>query len=199
MNKAVNIILQLQKLYPPSTSRPAPFHSLISAMLSHRTRDEKTEIAAKRLLKAYPTPRSLAQADVRRVEELIRDVGFYRVKARRVVEAARIIEERGFPETLEELMQIPGVGRKTANCVLSYGLNQPAVAVDTHVHRICNRMGIVNTKTPQQTEAALQNLLPQHLWSTVNKIFIPFGKQICKPQTPRCAECTLSTHCKKEF
>jgi endonuclease-3 len=193
--RAVEVILRLKKLYPVGFTARSPFHALISAMLSHRTKDEVTERAGKRLLEVYPTPEALAQSDVAVVEELIHGVGFYNVKARRVVQAARLIVEEGFPDTMEELLTLPGVGRKTASCVLSYGFGQPAVAVDVHVHRICNRIGLVRTSLPDESEAALKMLLPVHLWSAVNEVLVPFGKHTCKPRVPQCKVCVLVDVC----
>jgi endonuclease-3 len=181
-----------------SVSRGKPFRALVSTILSHRTRDEKTEIASKALLSRYPNPESLAKARVSEIARLIRGVGFYRVKAKWLKNVAGILL-RDFgskvPDSYEKLLTLPGVGRKTAGCVLAYGFGKPTIPVDTHVHRIANRLGLVSTKTPQQTEEALTKLLPERHWLPLNQSFVEFGKKICKPISPMCSRCLIERFC----
>jgi endonuclease-3 len=181
-----------------SVSRGKPFRALVGTILSHRTRDEKTEIASKTLLSRYPNPRSLAKAPVSEIARLIRGVGFYRVKAKWLKNIAEILI-RDFsskvPDSYEKLLTLPGVGRKTAGCVLVYGFGKPAIPVDTHVHRIANRLGLVSTKTPEQTEKALAKLLPKRYWLALNQSFVEYGKKICKPVRPLCPLCRIAPLC----
>ncbi|MEM4297984.1 MAG: endonuclease III [Nitrososphaerota archaeon] len=175
-----------------------PFKVLIAAILSHRTRDENTTKAVERLFSKYPSAELLARADVKTIEGLIRPAGFYRVKARRIKEVARTIVERHrgeVPKDLDELLQLPSVGRKTANCVLVYGYGIPAIPVDTHVHRISNRLGLVRTKSPDETEEALAKVLDRRYWLEVNELFVRFGQTVCRPKLPRCTRCLLSHRC----
>ena len=176
-----------------------PFKVLISTILSARTRDNQTEIASKRLFKVYANPKALAHASEEKVRELIRPVGFYNVKTRRVIEVSRILLKRFngiVPDNMDALLTLPGVGRKTANCILVYGFGTPAIPVDTHVHRIPNRLGLAETKTPEDTEKALAKIAPKKHWLEINELFVRFGKTICLPIGPRCPVCTLKTHCK---
>jgi endonuclease III len=175
-----------------------PFKVLISTMLSARTRDPVTNEAAARLFKFYPDSKSLSRARALRVRKLIYPVSFYRVKAKRIIEVARIIEQKHqgkTPETMEDLLDLPGVGRKTANCVLVYAYSTPAIPVDVHVHRISNRIGIVRTKTPEQTEIELSGVYDRKYWLPVNELFVSFGKAVCKPVAPRCGICDVKKHC----
>ena len=176
-----------------------PFKILVATILSQRTRDETSSRAADRLFSIYNSPTSLAEADKETIQEVIRPVGFYKVKASRIKEVSRIILEKfngNVPSNLEDLLSLPSVGRKTANCVLVYGFGKPAIPVDTHVHRVFNRLGVVNTKTPDETELDLKNTISQELWSDLNEYVIRFGKTICKPIGPRCGVCTLNNSCK---
>ena len=171
---------------------------LIATVLSQRTRDEVTDRAAEKLFAKYGSPGALAQADVVDIEKLIRAVGFYRVKAPRVKEIARIISNdfKGkVPDDMDTLLSLPGVGRKTANCVLVYGFGKDAIAVDTHVHRISNRLGLVNTKTPEETEVRLKEVLLKRHWRHINELLVRFGQDICRPVAPRCGACMLAELC----
>ncbi len=182
-----------------STEDGDPFKILIGTVLSHRTRDESTAKANERLFSVYRTPQQLAGADEKKVKELIRSVGFYNVKAKNVIRVAKqIVEEFGgkVPDDMESLLTLHAVGRKTANCVLVYGFNKPAIPVDTHVHRIANRLGIVDTKTPEETEKALTRKVPERYWLEVNEMFVRFGQTVCKPIGPRCEDCDLRARCK---
>lgn len=175
-----------------------PFKVLISTMLSARTRDPVTEVAAAQLFARFDTPQALARANRRTVSRLIRPVAFYQVKAGRTIQVAKIIEQRyggSVPNSIDELLSLPGVGRKTANCVLVYAFRTPAIPVDTHVHRISNRIGLVETKTPEQTEQALSKAYEEKYWLDVNELFVRFGQMICKPLVPKCGMCNVRSLC----
>lgn len=174
------------------------FDVLISTILSQRTRDENTHLASTQLFSVYPTPEALANADMSRVEELIRPAGFYRQKAGKIVATARAIVDRHgavVPKDVDELLALPGVGRKTANCVLVYGHNIPAMPVDTHVHRISNLLGLINTPDPDASEAALVNLIPKKYWIDINRLLVRHGQVVCIPVRPRCEVCFISHLC----
>ena len=176
-----------------------PFRILIGTVLSHRTRDESTSRATERLFSVYKTPEELAGADPGSVRELIRSVGFYNVKTRNVMRVAKqIVDEFGgkVPDDMESLLTLHAVGRKTANCVLVYAFNQPAIPVDIHVHRIANRLGLVQTETPEETELELMRTVPKKYWLELNELFVRFGQTTCKPVGPRCDICTLTADCK---
>ncbi len=193
------IISRLKKRYPPGKFHSSdPFRALIATVLSQRTRDEVTERASEKLFSKYGKASALAHADVKDIEALIREVGFYRIKAPRVKEIARIISNdfKGkVPDDMDTLLSLPGVGRKTANCVLVYGFGKDAIAVDTHVHRISNRLGLVSTKTPEETEIRLKEVLPKKYWRHINELLVRFGQDICRPVAPRCSACTLADLC----
>jgi endonuclease-3 len=176
-----------------------PFRVLIATILSARTKDETTLAASDRLFSRYPDVKSLAGARVDEIRKLIRPVGFYKTKAPRIREVAKILatKYRGrVPESMEELLELPGVGRKTANCVLVYGFRKPAIPVDTHVHRISNRLGLVDTRTPEETEIALMGKVDERFWLEINELFVRFGQEICKPMAPKCNICMLNKVCK---
>ena len=176
-----------------------PFRVLISTVLSHRTKDPTTAAASSRLFAKYPDATSLSKGNTRTIASLIRPVGFYKTKSRTVKKLARIILESYHgvvPDTVDELLKLPSVGHKTANCVLVYGFKKPAIPVDTHVHRIFNRLGIVETKTPDETEAALVKLVAKRDWLPLNEVFVKFGQTVCKPIGPKCAHCPLTDRCR---
>lgn len=177
----------------------SPLGILIGTILSARTRDENTSAVVKELFSKYRTARELARARLPDVERIIKRTGFYRVKARRIMEVASIIDSKykgKVPQTLEELVALPGVGRKTANCVLVYAFDKPAIPVDTHVHRISNRLGLVQTKTPEETEMELMSKIPRRHWLRINDIFVMYGQNICKPISPMCEVCQIRKYCK---
>ncbi len=176
--------------------RASPFRHLVGTILSARSRDEMTDQVTKALFRKYPTPRALARADRRVVERILKPIGFYRTKARYVTETARkVLERGGVPRTLEGLMEFPGVGRKVAGCVLVYAFGEPAIPVDTHVHRVTNRLGWVRTKTPEETERRLREIVPRRHWLIVNEVFVAHGKAVCRPVGPRCGECPVLRRC----
>jgi len=176
-----------------------PFRILIGTILSQRTRDERTTLATERLFKRIKGPADLARADEAEVRELIKPAGFYNMKAKAIIKVAKmLVKDFGgeVPSEMEELMSLPSVGRKTANCVLVYGFEKPAIPVDTHVHRISNRLGLVETKTPEETEAQLVRRVPRRYWLRLNDLFVRFGQTTCKPIGPKCEVCTLRGQCK---
>ncbi len=194
------IVKKLKKMFPDRTvtSKRDPFEVLIFTIISQRTRDEQTAVASQRLLSKFPTPSELAKADVRQIQKLIKPAGFYRVKARKIKEVCRILEDRfdgTVPNDFESLMTLPSVGRKTANCVLVFGFKIPAIPVDTHVHRISNRWGLVSTSKPEDTEETLKEILPKKYWIDINHMLVRFGQTICRPINPKCKECPLSNLC----
>ncbi len=179
-----------------------PFKILISTMLSARTRDANTRIATEKLFTKYHTPKSITEASIDELEQLIKASGFYKVKAARIKEVSRILIQNynsKVPDNYEELIGLPGVGSKTANCVLVYAFKIPAIPVDTHVHKISNRLGWVKTKTPNKTEEALMNTVPKELWLKLNRLFVRFGQQICVPIHPKCDICLITDVCPKDF
>ncbi|HSA98118.1 MAG TPA: endonuclease III [Candidatus Nitrosotenuis sp.] len=176
-----------------------PFSILIGTILSARTKDENTAKVVKKLFTEYKTAKDLANAKIRDVEKIIRSIGFYHVKAKRIIDVAKIIESqyKGMvPPNLDQLIMLPGVGRKTANCVLVYAFEKPAIPVDIHVHRISNRIGLVETKTPEETEFALMEKIPKKYWLKVNDTFVMYGQNICKPISPMCHVCKIKKLCK---
>lgn len=181
-----------------TVSRESPFEVLISTVLSQRTRDENTEKASVQLFRKYRNPKQLSQASLKDIEKLIKPSGFYKTKARRVREISRILVEKykgKVPRDFSRLMSLPGVGRKTANCVLVYAYGIPAIPVDTHVHRISNRIGLVKTKTPEKTESGLLKIVPRKNWIEFNDLFVKFGQRTCKPIKPECWRCPIVRMC----
>lgn len=175
-----------------------PFKVLISTIISQRTRDEQTKVASERLLTAFPTVQELAFAEVRDIETLIKPAGFYRVKAKKIKEVCNLLLEEYdgiVPDNIESLLMLPSVGRKTANCVLVFGFGKPAIPVDTHVHRISNRLGLVRTQTPERTEMALQDVLPKKYWLDINHMLVRFGQMVCRPINPKCGICPITDLC----
>ncbi|WP_406660594.1 endonuclease III [Methanolobus sp. ZRKC3] len=196
------IVSRLKKLYPNGYFHinRDPFYLLISTVLSQRTRDEVTIPTSQKLFSVFSTPQEMAEASAGEIQELIKEVGFYRVKAQRIIDISHMIlmDYGGIvPDTMEELLKLPGVGRKTANCVLGYAYDQDVIAVDTHVHRISNRMGLVNTSTPDETELELEKIVPRDAWKEINGLMVLFGKQICRPTSPKCDVCIMNDICPK--
>ena len=176
-----------------------PFSILIGTILSARTKDETTTKAVKALFLKYKNPKELANAKIKDVEKIIRSIGFFHVKSKRIVEVAKIIHKKykdKVPEDLDTLVQLPGVGRKTANCVLVYAFEKPAIPVDIHVHRISNRLGLVDTKNPEETEQELMSKIDKKYWIDINDTFVMYGQNICKPISPMCDVCKIKKSCK---
>ena len=175
-----------------------PFSILIGTILSARTKDESTARISKELFKKYKTAKQLAGAKIKDVEKIIKSIGFYHVKARRIIEVSKIIDSQykgKVPDNLEKLIELPGVGRKTANCVLVYAYEKPAIPVDIHVHRISNRLGLVQTKNPEETEFELMKKIPKKFWLDINDTFVMYGQNICKPISPMCNVCKIKNSC----
>jgi len=175
-----------------------PFSILIGTILSARTKDESTTRIVKDLFKVYKNAKQLANAKVKDVEKIIKSIGFYHVKAKRIIDVAKIIDSQykgKVPDDLEKLVELPGVGRKTANCVLVYAYEKPAIPVDIHVHRISNRLGLVQTKNPEETEFELMKKIPKKFWLDINDTFVMYGQNICKPITPMCNVCKIKNSC----
>ena len=176
-----------------------PFKILIGTILSSRTRDETTTKVVKTLFKRFKNAKELAEGNLEEVKQIIHSIGFYNVKAKRIIEVSQLIVKRfdgKVPNSIEKLLELPGVGRKTANCVLVYGFNKPTIPVDTHVHRISNRIGLVSTKTPEKTEIELNNIINKKYWLRLNNIFVMYGQNICLPVAPKCELCELKKMCK---
>lgn len=177
-----------------------PFRILIGTMLSLRTKDEVTKKATERLFSVADTPGKLRDLSLEKIKELIFPVGFYYTKAKNIKKVADILMRKyggKVPEEMDELLALPGVGRKTANLVLILGYNKDGICVDTHVHRISNRWGLVQTRTPDETEQALYKKLPQKYWKIYNDYLVSFGQNICKPVSPLCSKCPIDDWCPK--
>jgi len=175
-----------------------PFQVLVSCILSLRTQDGTTAAASSRLFALGNTPAQLARLSVGKIEGLIYPVGFYRVKARNIVEISRrLIDgyDSRVPDEIDELLKLPGVGRKTANLVMILGYDKYGICVDTHVHRITNRWGYVTTATPDKTEFALREKLPRKHWKVINDLLVTYGQNLCRPIRPRCSICKLYGYC----
>ena len=191
---------QLGRLGVPAPMRKSrdAYSVLISTVISLRTRDRVTEEVSSRLLERASTPRELVELDPEELQELLRPAGFFRQKARQLRGIAEsVIRNHGgeVPDTMEELLELPGVGRKTANFIMGMVFGKPSICVDVHVHRISNRMGLVKTKSPEETEYALQKLLPESEWTDLNHTMVRFGQRVCRPVKPLCEECTFSGSC----
>ena len=201
------ILGRLKKEYPRWNAPVVVFHALggsdpykilISTILSARTKDEVTAAAVNRLFEKIRTPSEMCRKSEREIQSLIYPVGFYRNKSRHLKEVSRVLIEKfnaSVPQSLEELLTLPGVGRKTANLVLSLAFGIPSICVDTHVHRICNRLLFVKTKTPEETEYTLKQKLPKRYWNEINTLLVAFGQTLCKPLAPRCPVCPVYSFC----
>ena len=177
----------------------SPFKVLISTILSSRTKDDTTFGASNRLFNKYKNPEELSKAKTVDIKRLIKPVAFYKTKSKKIKQVAEIIHKEynnDVPIEMEELLDLPLVGRKTANCVLVYGFRKPAIPVDVHVHRISNRLGIVETESPEETEIELAKIVNRKYWIQINEYFVRFGQLICKPINPRCNECEFNNTCK---
>jgi endonuclease III len=203
-SEIVNILKGFYKDDIPALSRIAaekrdPFLVLIGCLLSLRTKDETTDKAIEKLMAHATTASQLVTIPTQEIESLIYPVGFFRNKARLIKEVAQIIIEKynnEVPDSIDELVTIRGVGRKTANIVVTEGYRKPGIAVDTHVHRISNRLGVVSTKTPNDTETALRIILPKEYWLDYNPLLVTHGRRICVPISPFCSRCPVTNLCK---
>jgi endonuclease III len=183
-----------------SAEEEDPFKTLIGCILSLRTKDQTTAIAAARLFSIADTPRQILAMEQAELEKAIYPVGFYRTKARVIRGICRDLTERfggRVPDRIDDLLTLKGVGRKTANLVVTQAFRKPGICVDTHVHRISNRWGLVQTKTPEQTEEALRKVLPRRYWIEINGLLVAFGQTICQPVSPFCSRCSLARRCPK--
>lgn len=175
-----------------------PFRILISCLLSLRTKDKITSEASAKLFALADTPKTLLKLPLRRIERAIYPVGFYRTKAKSIHQICRrLLDVYGgiVPDSIDELVTLSGVGRKTANLVVTVGYGKPGICVDIHVHRISNRWGYVKTKTPEDTEQTLRRKLPEQYWITFNDLLVPYGQNLCQPVSPFCSQCKLATYC----
>lgn len=211
MNRKFGVILrsiekQISEFQDPavmpdsSLLRNDPFKILITTLLSLRTKDEVTIVAAKRLFKIAPDISSILDTSENKISQTIYPVGFYKRKAKNIKNVAKILKEKykgKVPDNLDELLKIPGVGRKTANLVVSVAYNKDGICVDTHVHRISNRLGWVKTKSPDDTELELRKIVHRKYWKSLNLLIVPFGKNICTPISPKCSNCLIEKYCLK--
>ena len=175
-----------------------PFRILIACVLSLRTKDRTTAEASQRLFALASDPASMLKLPLPEIQGAIYPVGFFRTKAKQIhAMCARILEVYGgrVPDSIDDLLTLPGVGRKTANLVVTVGYRKPGICVDIHVHRISNRWGYIQTKTPDQSEKALCQKLPSQYWITLNDLLVPFGQNICQPVSPHCSRCKLTKYC----
>jgi endonuclease III len=176
----------------------AAFKVLISTVLSLRTKDKITEEASHRLFALADTPERMLKLKASQIEKLIYPVGFYRTKTKAILRICQILVEKyqsRVPDDLEELLSLPGVGRKTANLVVSIAYDKPGICVDTHVHRICNRWGLVRTQTPDETEQVLRRILPEKYWRSFNELLVGYGQNLCVPVSPLCSVCEIKRFC----
>jgi endonuclease-3 len=181
-------------------SSESPFQILVSCILSLRTLDTTTAQAVRRLFALADTPAEMAKLATQEIEKAIYPVGFYRTKARTIREICRTLNQKysgHVPDEIDELLKLKGVGRKTANLVVTLGFNKPGICVDTHVHRISNRWGYVRTKNPKETEFALRKKLPKPYWIEYNDLLVSFGQHLCRPISPMCSRCPLERYCDK--
>lgn len=177
-----------------------PFRILIACLLSLRTKDQTTDEASQRLFQLADTPESMRSLSIKAIEKAIYPVGFYKNKAKQIQAICQsLLRDFGgrVPETIEDLLTLKGVGRKTANLVVTVGYRKPGICVDIHVHRISNRLGYVQTRTPEETEHALRQKLPAKYWITFNDWLVPFGQHLCRPVSPFCSQCPVSQYCKR--
>jgi len=181
-------------------SSQSPFKVLISCILSLRTQDATTARASHRLFQLGDTPAKIMKLTTKKIEKTIFPVGFYRTKAKTIRDICRALLERysgRVPDDIDELLKFKGVGRKTANLVVTLGYNKPGICVDTHVHRISNRWGYVRTKNPKETEFALREKLPKQYWIEYNDLLVSFGQHLCRPISPVCSQCPVERYCDK--
>jgi len=206
--RIISILKTLTKTYTSNEEttlnrmrkKPNPYKVLISCLLSLRSRDETTEKVSKELYKYAETPQEMLNLPMPKLKQIIFQTGHYNKKAENLKHVSEELIKRfnsKVPETREELISIKGIGPKTANIVLAFAYNQPFIPVDTHVHRISNRLGFVKTKTAEKTEPELYKIIPKKYWNEVNAIFVQFGREICQPISPHCSKCPIKNYCPK--
>lgn len=175
-----------------------PFRVLVATVISQRTRDEITETVSRKLFRKYSIPAKIATMPLSRLRLILKPSGFYKAKAKNIKTLSKILVkdfDGKVPRNINKLVELPGVGRKTANCVLNYGYGLPAIAVDIHVFRIANRLGWVKTKTPRETEESLEKLIPKQYWVIINNVLVKFGRKICTSRKPKCYICPIESSC----
>lgn len=203
--KALIIIGLLEKAYPQAGTKlqySSNFELLVAIVLSAQTNDDQVNKVTRDLFYQYKQPHEFAALSEAKLQEKIKSVGLYKNKARHIIQMARMIchKYQGVvPSTLEELLELPGVGRKSANVMLSVGFNQPGLGVDTHVQRVSNRIGIVSGQYPDQTEIALKKLVPESMWTLLHHLLIHHGRAVCKAKNPQCAQCVIASYCEKKL
>ncbi len=205
IHEVIDILQEAIKQWPETTlaqvadqTRSAPFRILIGTVLSLRTKDETTAEACKRLFSLADSPETMVSLSEETIDNAIYPVGFHTTKAKNILAICRILIDEynsRVPDEIDTLVTLPGVGRKTANLVVTLGYDKPGICVDTHVHRISNRWGYVNTKNPEKTESALREKLPQKYWIGYNDLLVIYGQNLCKPISPFCSRCRLSSYC----
>ena len=203
MRKNIHAIMRLLRkeigITKPAVLHPTPFKTLISTVLSARTKDSTTFPASLRLFKKFPNAKKLSKASVREVQKLVFPVGFYKTKAKRIIRISKILLQKfhgKVPKTLPELISLPGVGRKTAACVLVYGFGIPEIPVDVHVAVISKRLGWTNETNPDKVRADLIKIIPQEYWLELNELMVKHGQIVCLTRNPKCFVCPLTNHCK---
>lgn len=197
---------EVRKWETPAVTKVAektrdPFKVLISCILSLRTKDSTTAEASRRLFSLADTPDEMLKIPVEKIEQAIFPVGFYRTKAKNIIEICKALKESYnsiVPDSIDELLKLKGVGRKTANLVVTVGYDKDGICVDTHVHRISNRWGYINTKTPEKSEEALRKKLPKKYWKIYNDLLVTFGQNLCKPISPICSQCMIAVYCDRK-
>ena len=201
IHRAVRILQKETRQWPVAVVgryAETPFTILISCLLSLRTQDKTTDAASARLFKLAKTPQAMVRLPLATIRKAIYPVGFYKTKAIRIKEICAMLLEKydgDVPDTIDQLLELPGVGRKTANLVVTLGFNKPGICVDTHVHRITNRWGYVKTSAPDKTEMALRNKLPNQYWIILNDLLVTYGQNLCKPVSPLCSQCRIQSNC----
>jgi len=184
----------------PTPEAAKPWAVLVSTILSLRTKDEVTRVASRRLLEKAPGPAEMLALGVEEIARLAYPAGFYRTKAANLAKIAAILLEKysgEVPADMDALLDLPGVGRKTANLVLTEAFDMYGICVDVHVHRICNRAGWIATTTPEKTEEALREKLPKKYWKQINGLLVLYGQKVCRPVSPYCSRCVIGTHCQR--
>ena len=203
IHKIIQILKkEIQQWQVPVVGRfsRTPFAVLISCLLSLRTQDKTTGEASARLFRLAKTPGTMAGLSAAKIEKTIYPVGFYKTKAQNILKICGILISQyngQVPDDIDELLKLPGVGRKTANLVVTLGFDKPGICVDTHVHRITNRWGYVQTTTPEKTESALRAKLPKRYWKIINDLLVTYGQNICKPISPFCSRCKIERYCER--